>query len=168
MSWFRKKAPKIECAATAEIPLTNWEDRQAKWLEDAKKQSEAIAKRLERELEDAKADDWRECERAHSFDPGVWVVASKVGDFLERGDISVPTRHIEAIEITRTGGAPYVHWVPIASSLYCPMPQHGYVVSGDAEITIRMASGREHRITINRHCVEMLHEALIEAWRKAA
>lgn len=100
-------------------------------------------------------------EAAQTFKPNVKIVRYAAGDFLVYEGQEYPRNFIESIVITNPGVEPQVvqlHWT---------MRFPGTFAAGlvPASITMRLCSGTEIVITCNRWNVDILHKALIHAWK---
>ena len=104
-----------------------------------------------------KDDDRQQQSAAQTFSPEVKIVDRGSGKFLVYDNHSFPLRFIESIDVTDTGEAPHLgcsyHFNTTARK----------ATSGT--ILLTMSSGRNHTIAANRHEIEVLHDALSQAWR---
>ncbi len=123
--------------------------------------------RQERAAKDAKLAEYRvkdeeSARAAREFRPNVRIVKYKAGEFLSFDKTEVPLRFIEGISIHSYGKEPHIH----SSGFGLGRSHYSYACEAEkASVELSMSSGRTVYISCSRHEIDILHDALLSAWK---
>lgn len=153
-----------------------FKNNESKTIEDLKKESvEEIRKDIgkiediKETIFDFKTDDEAAKEYYKTWEPPIKI--EKVGKrtFIKMGDVEFCANYCSNIQVKNVGSPPeYSHYLSHEWSIYKASSYSMCLTSAcNAVITATMVSGKEVNFSVNRHALDIVLEALREAWKEA-